>query len=91
MIGLFKKKEFILKDALLASGFMESEEDEYTLMKPNGVSIRFYTTDKGLQMISVVDMQKPKSRWMHFRFRCDFIKSMEDFMFLMQGATVRGF
>jgi len=91
LLGFLAKKEFSLRDELLKSGFIVSEYDENVLIRGNGVSVKFYATDSGLSMINVVDTQKPKTRWQHFRFRCDFIKNMDDFLFLMQGATVRGF
>lgn len=83
--------EFNLKQLLLKDGFTESDEDEDVLFKPTGISIKFYCTSDGVNMINVVDSTKPKYKWMYFRFKVDFIKDFDDFMYLMQGATVRGY
>ena len=82
--------KFNIRKYLTENGFIVSEEDKNTYLNGNGISIRFYETESGLEMINVVDTQKPRSKWMHLRFRCDFIASVEDFLFLLQGSTVRG-
>ena len=83
--------EFKLKQMLLKDGYIQSEDDEDTIFKPNGISIKFYRPFDGVPMFNVVDSTKPKYKWMYFRFRVDFIKDYDDFMYLMQGATVKGY
>jgi hypothetical protein len=82
---------FNLKAALLKDGYMASEDNDDVFFRPNGISIKFYWTSDGVHMFNVVDLNKPKYKWMHFRFRVDRITCFDDFMYLMQGSTVRGY
>ena len=83
--------EINLKQLFVSEGFHLSEDDSDTLYNASGISVKFYSTSEGVSMFNVVDTTKPKYKWMYLRFRVDFVGSSEDLLYLLQGATVKGF
>lgn len=83
--------ELTLRQMFLEDGFYEDASHNDMLSKPDGTSVKFYTTSDGVSMFNVVDTTKPRYKWMHFRFRIDHISSWDDVLFLMQGSTVKGY
>jgi hypothetical protein len=79
--------KFRLKAWLVVNKYHQQEDpDQY--MKGT-ISVKFFYTEDGVEMINCVDTSKPRHSWQFFKFRTDHITSEDDWLWLLEGSTVK--